>query len=1223
MLFISQGCIMTGKGNMHKQFILPVIITVIVSSFTLWLVASPIKYFFFAFQVILTLIFTWVFVSPQSSISKIVHIKLNANLFESLNPYRLDLLFLFLAATLLVINLFQMSTPANILLSFIVISLLPGYVIMRLTGVFDSISYIEGFVLCFAISLAVSGLLPAFFMPISVLNKRLEFLSLLTFFSVLPILKRLFVTPKNPPQEKGFKLSLIGLLTLLLVGTFFVFTILYLYPKMSLVPGLDIVRDFANARLLSISPDLLSSAYPFFITYESAIYSCSLSSLQLYQTFLAFVSVFTLLSFYTMAKEYLSEIDRRLPFFATIFWTVFSGFGWIYVFTKKIEIPSITQESLLNLAYNASDGDIQYGMSTNLWLWFIAMTASFTIFFTLLYLLKRKGIPKFSLMLLIFVLTTGLYFIHISEAIIFILLIVSLAILGPVRSLNTDEALYSTFVMMLGLVVLLFLAPIFYLPSEYIYSLALGLTGIVGLTCIYRLIIKKEIGTKPRSQLIKTIVFIFGIFFIAGLLIWPLFGPTFSTGAVGGTDFIPWFFYPFRLGIIGILGLLGTYVIAKWYTENSVVIFPFLFFIAWLVGRGVSFVNVNLFRTGYYELRFLFFSFAAASIAVAILLKHIRLKVIRTNSLGRKCLCSLLIGFLVLAGISSTFLTIEQNIPTETTASMLDNSQLNAISFLSSVAEKEKPAPLLAVTIQSAKMLQYVPSPWIDTFILPVIWSPKSPEIPLAFVYNQKFPSFYLVLQKQDLNAITDSEMHNGYLGKYFLNLTSEIYNSFGVNIYNASGGVPPLLNGKSVLIVPSTDPLPQDALATYMLSNGGFNYTTMLKSDPEISGRDTLIFSSDSMTTQDINNLVQGQGKKIIILNLDGFGPLSSSIFEIDKTAKINATSVITPQASESLPTEIEVTSLIPKEGVPTLCWYSNDHEKIPLVTVLSLNNRTELFYLNVFPMVSSLVNNKAGQNFLRIITGLLDLLSLPKYDNNSVSWVVNNDIPVFAFKSCALNGNISLDAENIIPFEGLDLQEVSITIDNRRMSLENVTSLMIKNTKEIHLSSQNMTINNGLGFYALINSGDPKIVASGEEISVSALSSNGNSITINGSGTADILVKGNFLGYMRNPHICSLGVATFVEAYAFHSYLSQLNTLGQNLVIKGSVEFDLPLADVYSLASGFTWTGTTAREPKAFTWDELGSLKQAIPYFVVILSLSVFVVIVRKYRIRFKISR
>jgi hypothetical protein len=1503
--------------------LLPVVIIVVISSFTLWLIEGPMKYFFFIFQVILTAAFVWLFVSPKLNVLKLVHKKHNASSFASLQLRHLDYLFLFISASLLLVNIFNVSTPLNVLLAFVVVSLLPGYVILRLTRVLNSISSLEAFILSYVLTVALSGILPALFTPFINLNSRVAFVGLIAFFSTLPILKDWLVKPPVSQGEKTFEFSSISFLTLSIVIGFFALIITSLYPQMTLLPGLDSIRNFSEARLFSLSPALFSSISSSLLIYESAMYSVSISSPEVYLTFLAFTSVTVLLSFYVMAKKYLDEIDNRLPFFATVFWAVFSGFGWIYLFENKLGQPGMTQTSLLSQAYSPTYADIRYGLSSNLWLsdGFIAMTVSFTIFFTLLYLLKCKNIPKISLMLLISVLVLALYFIHAPELFMFALFLVVLGLLGFRTSLRIDEALYSIFIAIVGAIALSHFLPVISPTVQTINILTIVVIGLVGPTCLFTLLKRKDADVRKYSKLIKMVAYALLIFFAVGLLSWPLFANTFSMNSVGNTFLVPWFFYPVRLGIIGLLGLAGICILADRHSKNALMIFPVLFFVAWIVGRVVSVVNLNLFNTGYFEWRFLFFSFAALCITSSVLLKHLQARALQKltpkKSLGRICLCTLLISLLVLVGVSSTFLTIEQW-AYSADQTYFDQNELNAISFLSSnLTSSQSPPPLLTVTSQSSSALGFVPSPWVVSYVQPIIWSSKSPEIPLTFLNNLRFSPPIIYLDQRDLNALNSTALQNSYLGGFLLQLIKQVYSNSEVKIYQLPSGVPPLQNGESVLVFDLNETTDNDLLASYLLSLGGYNYTTMSNSDPQISEHSTLIFPSDSIATADLTKLGLDNGQKIIILNSEGYGQLARLFFECrgntatvnitsggdvfvydlvnktlglkslseplfanelefvmynnmqgvnyssivgdnqtafwsftggvgvgkisaplltnDPSMKIegndsleavinsghysdwyvqknypiaqdwsqrefmsvwwygtnsgqnigilaagatwnnyfqynfvdnftgwqnliiplneftphgtpnwdsisilqirsfnggtsgtlhlgpigvedgnnasteitinnatatlptlsvfngpsyvpitlpklnssieipannlyftdgsradsvfgvgysgevqmerindtyvitvsvklpppesassqirfrvgyegemmNASSLVTNNTETSLPTPIALSPFIPTDGTSVLSSYATNSTNVPLIAKQIIGNQTELYYLNIYPIVSSVfANANSSQNLLKILANVLKIVGLPKYDTSVQSWVIDDANPVFAFKSASLQGNISINADSLIPSENLDLPEVYISSNNVPTLLKDVTSLSIQNIGgKIALSSHNVSLENGTGFYPFMVIDNPEIVITGQNISMSALTSNGTLVNSQSSTSIKLSINGSLSAYMRNPSIQTNGEAFFQETYAFHSYLTSLQTMGQDLNITGEISFNLPLSDQYSIASNFTWTGSAVRNPPAFTWDELGSIKESIPYFI--LAIVIFSVV------------
>jgi len=209
--------------------------------------------------------------------------------------------------------------------------------------------------------------------------------------------------------------------------------------------------------------------------------------------------------------------------------------------------------------------------------------------------------------------------------------------------------------------------------------------------------------------------------------------------------------------------------------------------------------------------------------------------------------------------------------------------------------------------------------------------------------------------------------------------------------------------------------------------------------------------------------------------------------------------------------------------------------------------------------------------------------------------------------FKEGSLKGNISIYAESLIPPKKLNLPEVYTSINNSQVLLKDVVSLSVQNIGgKIALSSQNVKIGNGRGFYTFISAGNAEITITGDKILITASTSNGTYIDVEGSTIAELSIKGNFSTYLRNPSIHTIGKESFVEVYAFHSYLAQLSTMGQDLLIEGEVKFGLPLSDEYNVASDFTWDGVATQEPPDFTWDELGSLRESIPYFI--LAIAIF---------------
>jgi hypothetical protein len=104
--------------------------------------------------------------------------------------------------------------------------------------------------------------------------------------------------------------------------------------------------------------------------------------------------------------------------------------------------------------------------------------------------------------------------------------------------------------------------------------------------------------------------------------------------------------------------------------------------------------------------------------------------------------------------------------------------------------------------------------------------------------------------------------------------------------------GVPPSPNSETVLVVPSDSWSNRNGLFAYdMLSLGGYNFTVMLDSDNNILNGNVIILPFDKSTdiSREILDNLGTSRKKLVVLNLDGYGPFSESLLE--GKAKIEVT--------------------------------------------------------------------------------------------------------------------------------------------------------------------------------------------------------------------------------------------------------------------------------------------------------------------------------------------
>jgi hypothetical protein len=1034
------------------------------------------------------------------------------------------------------------------------------------------------------------------------------------------------------------KYSLTNILLLLLVVMFFVIFICLLYPMFAYVPGFDIVRHYTQAQVFLKTAQAYADYYPFFTIYRAAVSSVSLSPMPVLQTSMALMSVMVIFSFYNMANVYLRKFDDRLPVISTICWVLFSGFGWVYLAIEKIQQPSLVNINYFGRVSNMSFGDVGSGLGSNLFLWFRAETVSFTILFLLLYLMKRYDVPRKLFIFIFSILVTTLFFTHVPELVMLVLLFFVLFLFDPKIQIRLKDALASTVIGLLPVIPISFL-------FQYVDGITVPIPSYLILILVIVTLFSYFLFDKKRYELhlseklkVKTIVPIFFlILFISGFFVWVLGEFPFAINLVGNTGFIPWFIYPISLGVVGLIGLISVLVCKKLW-NNSIVLFVFFLFSSVIAGRIVSIININFFQTGYLESRFLPYTSAAAALLTPLVIYQ-TINFLKT----RKCfehvklynkhaiLTALLIGIIVFSGISSTLLTVESYVDIYGTHPdyLLSKQDLSALSFLSSISTANSQPTLLTVSDSSINDLQYVPTQWImNNYLLPPIWSSSYPELPSIFLYNGRYSEPYIYLSQNDLVSLTGSNWQNGYLTQHLLPNLPTVYSSSNITIQKVLNGVPPVLNGASVLVEPFNSQTNNYLYAFDAMSLGGYNFTTKLDCDPSVSENKIMVLSTDESAPNLIDTLKTDPGSTLIVFNTDGYGPFSNLFLNNLNNSLIstNSSSISFLNGTITLPMQISASPFSPVNGTEVLAWYHNNREVAPLVSREKIGE-SELIYMNIYPLISAMLTNKTEASNLHPLLGsLLGLtgVGIPKH-NNVITPVVNDAIPVFIFKEASLNGIVTVNSDYLFFGPETKLENVTLQIDENQASFQDIKSISFETANSATISSQAIHIADGRGFYSNFTTNSSKITLHGSDISLILNMDNGTSIGYNGNGNVELSATGYLQMYAHAPSVYVNGTAEFTEAYAFHSKFANLNTLGQNLSLNGSAIFSLPLSDKYSLSSDMAWNGSLVRDPPIFQWNEVKSIEDSTPVLILttVVVLALFIYFTKVKKRLFKIAR
>ncbi|MBN2259973.1 MAG: hypothetical protein JW702_05490 [Clostridiales bacterium] len=841
-----------------------------VCSITLLVIESNLKYLLFIFQIALTSTIFW-FINKNSKIKIICNNNLTSKLLKFVD-YVLTICLLIL----LLLNIFKSTNNYfGVALGIIASFYFPGWALIRITKIFSQLEIVETFVLSVVLSIPITATIFSFVLLFPNANNYI-FLTVLIGISIILNIKTRGTKERNDVSPIMFTVSIGSTLIILLLVVFFSCVILTFYPTMSLVPQLDIVRNFSWAKQLSEIPSAYNGNELWFSITEASAYLLTKPSIEVFQTLTAFLSIILIFSFYILSKTYLKDLDERLPALATTCWGFFSGFGWLYFMGASFN--NTTQLSYNSLLYNSSSAsyfDTGYGQGW-MWFWFRALTLGLTILFAIFFMLKQNKISKKSFILISSSLILALNFVHFPESAFFVAFLFLLSIIYPTKKLRLADAGLSIALSMALTIPFLWFFNNFVgmtvTAPNLLYTIGLGLIGIFSyffarIRMKNRLQFMSQYKRKPEF-----LIGLLGMVFIWLLLIWVISAENFSISSVAQVWGVPWQFYPMLLGVCGLFAIPASISVTRKHFDHPVVIFVFLLIFAIVFGRILTYININLFGTGYWERRIVPISYAAASIIGSLtLLKFLR-KIIKKKP---TFFPALIIGCIVFSGVTSTWLSVE-------TTNTLTNNELNnnELQIVNKLNELNSDKVSLTVTDESFSLLEFAPASWrINNYRIP-IWSAQSPELPLNVLYSSGKQVCTLV-RDSDFEKINQN-YDSSYLGKHIVATNSSGNPDNDSSIISFPQMSPPSDYSNAMLILPSVS----NSIIWYaydILSEANINYTTVLIDDlSTIAEGKILIAPTEEIATQLVQykNEFNLSFEKLIILNLNGYDYWASKLF-------------------------------------------------------------------------------------------------------------------------------------------------------------------------------------------------------------------------------------------------------------------------------------------------------------------------------------------------------
>ncbi len=909
---------------------------------------SPVKYVLFAIQVTMPpLVYLLIREEQKHTTITFDTTKLEATI---------NVMILLAIVVLTWATIQKLNDLAVTMIAITIAFFLPGYALLRFLQYRHMKSWIEWPVLSFALSMGLTSIIYSGCVSVGV-NARWLILATYAVLSALLVLRS---TTSRVLDHQGFgqvkfTLGIAESAMLLSISLGFLSVIACVYPQMAHQKGLDIVRHFSEATLLVQVPDVYQSVYPWFHMPWATIITMLNPSFEVLLTGLSFLGIIFIAAFYVMARMLLN--DSRMAVLSTLFFSFFAGFGWIALFSPWL--PDGPLGTVFRTLRDMTYWDIGSANGPWLWLWFRPMTVSLVLIFVLVHIMLNNEMQRFKKMILVALLVLILGLVHLPELLLF-QVILFMVVMFAGKSFR-DSIRPVTVSSLLGVIVFLLCVGLsgsfggFIQPFSLIEQLIL--MGIAVATALLSFSQFPTYENPLKAINHNHIAAILLIILIAGLLSWLSIPNGFSAASVSSTYFVPIILYPLIMGVAGMMLPASLPWLSNPRFKMGLKVAIVILVTTVIVGKSISILNAFVIDFGYGERRFLPLVLAMVSVVASVPF----MKKVQKLDSNNKSLAFCVILIVVFSGLMSTLITIEYRSSRMTPP--LDERTLEAIEFLSSPTVRDARTPILTVSDSSRRTMDFVPSPYrINRYRMPV-WGSLYPDIPLILLQSSGYPSPYVYLTQDDQQYIQESYF-TSYLASHMSSIFKEVFSNEDVECFEILAGVPPSYTSDLTLVT-SEEVGVAGFYAYEMLYLGGYNYTVSLPSDVEtILGSQIVVLSEDTNTTLDLLNSIalnaenEPSSTQVVIINQNGFGPISNALFDRNTTDTMVAYWIENHNSTLLLPSPVECEQLsFVEDNATIIAWYANNQNRTALAAKLVVGN-VHLVYMNIFPIIKELLS-------------------------------------------------------------------------------------------------------------------------------------------------------------------------------------------------------------------------------------------------------------------------
>jgi hypothetical protein len=656
---------------------------------------------------------------------------------------------------------------------------------------------------------------------------------------------------------------------------FYIVFFCLVYPNFTLVPSNDIARHYNWAVVLSRTPDLYTGFnYLLFHSFEATFYVVSGlgQTISSFQTIQIVLNIFIPLAVYILAKRYLENVDKRIPAIATIFYSVLSNFAYLdFVRLKLLDNDGNILSMLGKTAEHTLNGTINFMQPFP---WFVPESVSFVIFMVSFLLLRINNISRLKSISLFSGLILSMYLIHVTDAFVFVIVISFYSIMFGLhnKSLRINDALLSSVIGMISsfaffyYISFLWKNPLMHNVINIVSYLPILLPAVTASISLIYLRCKKQLFKHKtfnianfikyipsiKSEKLYTFLSIFLIsVYLFSFLSW-VFDNGLKTSLFEQLGISPWFIYPLMLGVVGLLAILGIRYLGDILPKSNhitILLFTIAFF--FVLGRLISFINLNIFFTGYWEKRFIQYIFLPCCILAPIALINfreqlqIKFSLVKFKKPSIEMLSITVISLIVLSGFSSMVLQSYYWISISNNGSFKINDQeQQALKYLKRVLQKDTHAFVITPSHYSDDALNFATPAY--RFSLPDAFTySKYPALPLFALASHNLNHAYIYV-----NNILDFDVLNhareSWFTEHLYNTLPVVFSNKMITIYNATSSSFPLPNSKTVMAIPMERFDNSWLMTQDLLSHLKSNYTLMFYEDPNIFKSKNIILGID-----------------------------------------------------------------------------------------------------------------------------------------------------------------------------------------------------------------------------------------------------------------------------------------------------------------------------------------------------------------------------------------